>query len=495
MAEAEVVGGTAKIMYAYVYDLSGQLWARQDRASGQLQYYQLNGHGDVVGLSDSSGKELNSYTYDIWGGPETVKETVPNVLRYAGEYWDDTTGLQYLRARWYDPGTARFMGEDTYQGEITSPLSLNGYTYVHNNPLTNSDPTGNWCTATVRGKYYSHPGYCSGSGKNADYIPDSISINFGRSIYAAGVKQGTWYPKGAARVKWDKSGISDAVMGCYYDVQCASFVSGSLVEGPAIAKITKGKSASTGKTAKDIISKCNCFTAGTKVQTDEGEKPIEDIEVGEWVLSKDEATGEVAYKEVTATFNHETDEIYQIKVGNQVIESTFNHPFYVKGKGWTFVKDLKIGDLLVQSDGNTLKVDSIKVEHKHITVYNMTVDEFHNYFVSDLEIWVHNTGPCFTNINFKTNLYKRYEDHMFSLDHIKGGIMKLGKERESIFNSVTGKIGSVNPKKIQQGSNQMYSNINGYDVTIRFYADANGTIINVDAFMGKATRVIGNLIN
>ncbi|WP_431089596.1 RHS repeat domain-containing protein [Paenibacillus sp. 8b26] len=142
MAEAEVEGGAAKITYAYVYDLSGQLWARQDKASGQLQYYQLNGHGDVVGLSDSSGKELNSYSYDIWGGPKTVKETVPNVLRYAGEYWDDTTGLQYLRARWYDPGTARFMGEDTYQGEMSDPQSLNWYAYVNNNPLIYVDPSG-----------------------------------------------------------------------------------------------------------------------------------------------------------------------------------------------------------------------------------------------------------------------------------------------------------------------------------------------------------------
>ncbi|MGQ3478933.1 RHS repeat domain-containing protein [Paenibacillus sp. TY11] len=98
IAGAEVEGGT-KITYGYVYDLSGQLWARQDKASGQLQYYQFNGHDDVVGLSDSAGKGLNSYSYDIWGGPETVKETVPNVLRYAGEYLDDTTGLQYLRAR------------------------------------------------------------------------------------------------------------------------------------------------------------------------------------------------------------------------------------------------------------------------------------------------------------------------------------------------------------------------------------------------------------
>ena len=69
-----------------------------------------------------------------------------------------------------------------------------------------------------------------------------------------------------------------------------------------------------------------------------------------------------------------------------------------KDKGWTFVKDLKVGDLLVQSDGNTLKIESIELEHKHVTVYNMTVDEFHTYFVSDLGIWVHNT-KCYNDYN------------------------------------------------------------------------------------------------
>ena len=83
---------------------------------------------------------------------------------------------------------------------------------------------------------------------------------------------------------------------------------------------------------------------------------------------------------------------------HQVIESTYNHPFWVEGKGWTFVKDLKPGDLLVQSDGNTLKIDSIELEHKHATVYNMTVDDFHTYFVSDLGIWVHNTSCGWSGI-------------------------------------------------------------------------------------------------
>lgn len=143
IAEAKVSSSGPQITYVYVYDLSGQLQSRLEKESGKLQYYQLNGHGDVVGLTDSDGNILNSYTYDIWGGPLTKEEKVSNVLRYSGEYWDDTTGIQYLRARWYDPGTARFMSQDTYKGELADPLSLNLYTYVQNNPLTYIDPSGN----------------------------------------------------------------------------------------------------------------------------------------------------------------------------------------------------------------------------------------------------------------------------------------------------------------------------------------------------------------
>ncbi|WP_412177698.1 polymorphic toxin type 35 domain-containing protein [Paenibacillus polymyxa] len=91
-------------------------------------------------------------------------------------------------------------------------------------------------------------------------------------------------------------------------------------------------------------------------------------------------------------------------------------------------------------------------------------------------------------------MFKRYESHVFSADHIKDGIMKLGKDRQLIFSSITEKIGSVDSSKFKQGSNQMHTKINGYDVTIRFYVNENGTVINVNTFMGTADRVIGNLI-
>ncbi|MCY9583023.1 RHS repeat-associated core domain-containing protein, partial [Paenibacillus alvei] len=63
-------------------------------------------------------------------------------FRYSGEYWDATTNLQYLRARWYDPSLGRFINEDTYEGELRTPLTLNLYTYVYNNPLAYIDPSG-----------------------------------------------------------------------------------------------------------------------------------------------------------------------------------------------------------------------------------------------------------------------------------------------------------------------------------------------------------------
>lgn len=78
----------------------------------------------------------------MWGNPLTVSEQVANPFRYSGEYWDSTTELQYLRARWYDPSMGRFISEDTYEGQIDNPLSLNLYTYVINNPLKYVDPTG-----------------------------------------------------------------------------------------------------------------------------------------------------------------------------------------------------------------------------------------------------------------------------------------------------------------------------------------------------------------
>jgi RHS repeat-associated protein len=114
---------------------------------GGIAYYHTNGQGDVVSLRDPDGNVLKSYLYDIWGNIEkeetTVDVNISNPFLYSGEYWDSSTNLQYLRARWYDPSLGRFLTEDTVKGDTKNPLSLNLYTYVENNPLKYQDPSGN----------------------------------------------------------------------------------------------------------------------------------------------------------------------------------------------------------------------------------------------------------------------------------------------------------------------------------------------------------------
>ncbi|WP_260612270.1 HINT domain-containing protein [Paenibacillus popilliae] len=235
---------------------------------------------------------------------------------------------------------------------------------------------------SVDGKY-AHTGQCADQ-SNADYyMDDRIVMAYILPYMSAGVVKGFYNNQGQIeylsskeqnrQTFWEtysKAEFNQMKLELPYtdpDIMFATITNNSLSTKGLPKFSAKNKpSVKVGKT-----SGCNCFTAGTKVQTDDGEKNIEDIEVGDKVLAKDEDTGEVGYKEVTATFNHETgtDEVYKIHIGGQVIEATFNHPFWVDGQGWTIVEDLEVGDLLIQSDGNKLKIESIELGHEKATVY------------------------------------------------------------------------------------------------------------------------------
>ncbi|MFJ8086983.1 polymorphic toxin-type HINT domain-containing protein [Lysinibacillus sp. NPDC095746] len=84
------------------------------------------------------------------------------------------------------------------------------------------------------------------------------------------------------------------------------------------------------------------LSKGTKVLTDQGEKKIEDIEVGNMVLAKDDETGEMAYKEVEWLFQRDVEETYNITVGSEVITTTDEHPFWIVGTGWVETKNLVV---------------------------------------------------------------------------------------------------------------------------------------------------------
>lgn len=90
------------------------------------------------------------YTYDAYGNT-TVNTGSPlnNPYQYNAEYTDSSTGNQYLRARYYDPASGRFLTKDTYLGETNDPLSLNLYTYAQNNPINYVDPSGHFLLAAT----------------------------------------------------------------------------------------------------------------------------------------------------------------------------------------------------------------------------------------------------------------------------------------------------------------------------------------------------------
>jgi RHS repeat-associated protein len=137
-----IVGSNGQVTLKARYLRTGGTIVNRQDSSGVKGYYLQNGHGDIIGIRGQSGNLLNNYTYDIWGNHVTSTESFPNPFRYSGELWDQKTNLQYLRARWYDPSIGRFIIEDTYDGDLNNPLSLNYYTYVENNPLRYTDPSG-----------------------------------------------------------------------------------------------------------------------------------------------------------------------------------------------------------------------------------------------------------------------------------------------------------------------------------------------------------------
>jgi len=368
--------------------------AMMENGTGSKSYYMKNGHGDVVEMRSATGEVQNSYKYDIWGKTLQATETVSNPFRYSGEMWDSSAELQYLRARWYDPSLGRFMSEDTYKGDITNPLTLNLYAYVHHNPLIYADPTGN--APKPIGAILTHPkviAYCA-----------KVGVSTCWKEAEAGVIEASMAVANFMVID-DINTLLDPDASTFdKTLAAAGFIPvGKLIKGgKLVIKMTNGQGRNIERAVEvtdsnwKLASKipCNCFTAGTKVLTDEGEKNIEDIEVGDMVLSKNEETGEQAYKEVTHLYRNDKEITYELSVGDQVIETTDNHPFWVEDKGWVLAADLQAGDKLQQSNGNTLTIENIEiVKHDEpVKVYNFTVADFHTYFVSDLGIWVHNTG-------------------------------------------------------------------------------------------------------
>jgi len=132
--------GSAAVSRTYTYGL--QRISQVQITGNVLSYYQYDGGGSVRQLTNSVGQVTDSYEYDAFGNSFTKTGTTPNNYLYRGEQYDSDLGLYYLRARYYNPATGRFLSRDPEDGHAWDPKSLHKYLYAGGDPVNEIDPLG-----------------------------------------------------------------------------------------------------------------------------------------------------------------------------------------------------------------------------------------------------------------------------------------------------------------------------------------------------------------
>lgn len=389
-------------------------------------YYLQNAHGDVVNLVSDTGEKIKTYHYDAFGVEKNMVDEDTNPFRYCGEYFDKETNTIYLRARYYDASIGRFISRDTNVGKDTDPLSLNLYTYCRNNPVIFTDESGHVFNLAAAGV-----GALIGAAINVGVmaIGDAISgETHSTSEYVATAVSGaigglaagfTLGGSVAAQIAGEVA--IDAGLGAISSVAEQAIVdkevNWSEVGMSALSSgLSTGVNIGARRAVSNITPFCmggaaskGCFVAGTLVETIDGDKPIENIQIGDFVLSSDPETGKTAYKEVVNTYIHVKDTLVYVTINGETIETTEEHPFWVEGNGWIKAKNLNNNDVVRDKNGNNLIIENVQIvklpENEYVAVYNFEVVEYHTYFVSDYDILVHNKCDDVTinNSNNKQN--------------------------------------------------------------------------------------------
>jgi len=173
-----------------------------------------------------------------------------------------------------------------------------------------------------------------------------------------------------------------------------------------------------------LILQKTCFAAGTPLLTPDGEKPIEELRVGDRVLSRSEVDpeGPVEAKLVEEVFVN-VSPLLRVTVAGREIGTTVEHPFFVSGKGWVAASSLVPGDPLVSHDGQMVLVESVEVASEPVTVYNLRVQDHHTYFVGSrawgFSVWAHNAYSIV-----------KVGDDAFHLVDEAGAVVRAGTRKE-----------------------------------------------------------------
>jgi len=132
-AVQEVIGGTNT-----ANSLSGgidEVFQRTDSAGARS--FLTDALGSTLGVTDSAGTLQTQYTYEPFGNTTISGSATTNSFAYTGRELE-ATGLQFNRARYYNPSLQRFISEDP----LGFGAGINFYSYVGNRPVDRVDPSG-----------------------------------------------------------------------------------------------------------------------------------------------------------------------------------------------------------------------------------------------------------------------------------------------------------------------------------------------------------------
>ena len=221
------------IMYAYdEKGVSGMT------VGGKKYYFVRNIFGDVTAIYNTSRVKCAEYAYDAWGTCYIMLDTDGvgslNPFRYRGYYMVSCIGLYYLTTRFYDYMTGRFLNADVpsicFDDGLTLPEGCNLYSYCHNNPIMNVDPSGHVAISLLL------IGFFVGA-----------AVGFGGSVVSQGITNG-W-----DNINWWQAGFDGLIGGI------SGLIGGSGV-GVAGSMISGGILGFAGSVGGDLISNGGDFS-------------------------------------------------------------------------------------------------------------------------------------------------------------------------------------------------------------------------------------------
>lgn len=137
-----------------------------------------------------------------------------------------------------------------------------------------------------------------------------------------------------------------------------------------------------------------CFAGETKVLTPDGLTSIEDLKVGDEVISYNFENSKREVKSITKVESHKVSSLYTISTLAGDIRVTGDHPFYVVGVGEVLAMNLSAADRLMNYLGEEIEIKLVSVElTDEVSVYEIAIKDNYNYFVGEDSVLVFNE-PC-----------------------------------------------------------------------------------------------------